>query len=783
MSDSDAQPAVAEAESEAISSAAETAEPITEGQMESVAAPDDGTRQAQITSAFETSMQDLFESADPDGNGILQYQDFYAIFSTPEYGFNFTEEEIHSLYQHTDADADGQITYKELSVAAKPHILEILQQQQHGSDWVEIYSREHGVVYLNKMTGESQQHAPDGLTASEDDIVADAIVTHFTLRDPEATGLVDFNTFCLDLQAQELGLFLSVEEVTALVEVHPPDDQQMVNYYNLSPTVRNYVMQLYQGRDPHPGHWCRLKTSQFGVFWFNKLSGAMQQEVPDDVILGVQAAPGGFTPTVVEGTSVADAERAEAYRKQVEELQGQLAAGSGTGGAGGLKVDELEAKLKEKELELTKIKEELEQVKRSEGALKSSQTQEQGQISEVIQARDDALAKIQSLQSERDKALIESKDSKARTTALEEQISELETAFEASRAQCQKLESNLSKQKKSASALQSEVDKQDTLVAEIDELKEQLRDTRALLEEKTRNLASARSQIKQAREQMKKAKEEAAQANDLRLQLHDGREQLQTTKAFLSSKSKLLATKTDEIKRLEQKMAALLEQDERRSKILEDLLARHSSLQFQVSGPDPALGLESTRPLSASPLPQDRDGDSLYITNVPATRGRKPSPQRQQPSPQQQYQYQATQQATTRRKSSTSLLPPLHQQRQSQVDVPTEEDDIAACHIRVGDRVLIRGERVDGITKQYTAQVKYLGRLDNEYIDYNIYAGVKMDDKIGDTDGLYKGKRYFKCTQEHGRFVPLSDIISVVASRAPKRRTQTQSQTRREAFP
>ncbi|XP_065913818.1 uncharacterized protein [Dysidea avara] len=56
---------------------------------------------------------------------------------------------------------------------------------------------------------------------------------------------------------------------------------------------------------------------------------------------------------------------------------------------------------------------------------------------------------------------------------------------------------------------------------------------------------------------------------------------------------------------------------------------------------------------------------------------------------------------------------------------------------RVGDRVLVDGY-LPGV-------VKYVGDLDSDFINSQVYVGVKLDDPVGDSDGIINGKRYFKC--------------------------------------
>ncbi|EGD72410.1 hypothetical protein PTSG_00430 [Salpingoeca rosetta] len=70
---------------------------------------------------------------------------------------------------------------------------------------------------------------------------------------------------------------------------------------------------------------------------------------------------------------------------------------------------------------------------------------------------------------------------------------------------------------------------------------------------------------------------------------------------------------------------------------------------------------------------------------------------------------------------------------------------------KVGDRVLVTGDRV--------GLVRWVGRLDTPYINPNIHVGVHLDDPIGDTDGVLKGKRYFSCPEQHGVFVSKDEVI------------------------
>ena len=111
-----------------------------------------------------------------------------------------------------------------------------------------------------------------------------------------------------------------------------------------------------------------------------------------------------------------------------------------------------------------------------------------------------------------------------------------------------------------------------------------------------------------------------------------------------------------------------------------------------------------------------------------------------------------------------------------------------AKQLHTGQRVLIRMKRseFDLEPQQYTGIIKYVGKIDSEFIDNRVYVGVKLDEPgellvsfssshtcthththththtVGDTDGLVKGKRYFHCPAKHGKVVRLSNVVAVL---------------------
>ncbi|XP_064393563.1 cingulin-like [Halichondria panicea] len=93
---------------------------------------------------------------------------------------------------------------------------------------------------------------------------------------------------------------------------------------------------------------------------------------------------------------------------------------------------------------------------------------------------------------------------------------------------------------------------------------------------------------------------------------------------------------------------------------------------------------------------------------------------------------------------------------------------IMARQLKTGQRVVIRMKKseYDFEPQQLTGIVKYVGKIDSEYIDNRIYVGVKLDEAAGDTDGLIKGKRYFTCPQKHGKIVRISNVVAVLPNKS-----------------
>ncbi|XP_021352483.1 coiled-coil domain-containing protein 186-like, partial [Mizuhopecten yessoensis] len=99
-----------------------------------------------------------------------------------------------------------------------------------------------------------------------------------------------------------------------------------------------------------------------------------------------------------------------------------------------------------------------------------------------------------------------------------------------------------------------------------------------------------------------------------------------------------------------------------------------------------------------------------------------------------------------------------------------EKEDILCNFVSPGDRVLYSvpqkppryGKKIVPKPKIYTGIVKYRGTLDKPGFDPRIFLGVRLDDPVGETDGMYKGMRYMYTPFDQGKFFKLLDATSVL---------------------
>ncbi|XP_057292294.1 centrosomal protein of 112 kDa-like isoform X2 [Hydractinia symbiolongicarpus] len=89
--------------------------------------------------------------------------------------------------------------------------------------------------------------------------------------------------------------------------------------------------------------------------------------------------------------------------------------------------------------------------------------------------------------------------------------------------------------------------------------------------------------------------------------------------------------------------------------------------------------------------------------------------------------------------------------------------------VAVGDRVLTNVlqecAQHGRSQREHTGVIKFIGFIEGN--DKDVYIGVRLDDKVGTTDGKIEGRRYFRCEPKRGKIVHLDDIVKVLESQHP----------------
>eukprot|EP01147_Barroeca_monosierra_P009370 gene9370-10384_t len=463
--------------------------------------------------------------ADNDNTGKVTFDQFAMVFAAENMGAAITYEDAQNLFEELDEENTGSILYtNNLSNIVKSFIEKLKSADDTDSDWIEVYSLRDGILYFNKTTRHTQFELPESYVTAADEIVADAFSTHFAMRDPNLTGKVDFNTFCIDLQTDQLGFFLTPDEVEAIIHAHPPiDEEGTMEYITLAPLLRNYITQLYAGRQPHPGHWVRLLTRQY-----------VPKSKPED-------------------------------KRRIHELMEEvLQLRRLTDGTASHKIQKAECSVQTDD----------------NGTLKQPSTTDKQLLDSTLIAKEHLEKELAEVKKElKQKSLEFSAKSETTISKLEEQLQQTKLELEARQRNCTQQEEELSNFEKHIAELSPYVEKHANLEKRVVTLETKLKETTALCEERSKSLTSARNQIKALKEQSSRINEDSAEVKQLRDRLHEYEELHRTNKAFLDSKTKLLQQKNDRIRLLEARLASLDEQNGKRSSAVARVLDRTSVVQ------------------------------------------------------------------------------------------------------------------------------------------------------------------------------------------------------------
>eukprot|EP00040_Diaphanoeca_grandis_P008863 m.46673 g.46673 ORF g.46673 m.46673 type:complete len:949 (+) comp20303_c0_seq1:475-3321(+) len=141
----------------------------------------------QTTLTFRSLCKDLFNLADADGNGVLDYREFRAAFSSSTLKLGLSENEMKRLMKFADRSQTGVVNLEEfihlvknLNVALA-QVLEAETSTDDRNDWCHIRDPQtQQLIYMNKRTGQTKQDKPAGFESSR---VEPLEFEYFTLDD------------------------------------------------------------------------------------------------------------------------------------------------------------------------------------------------------------------------------------------------------------------------------------------------------------------------------------------------------------------------------------------------------------------------------------------------------------------------------------------------------------------------------------------------------------------------------------------------------------------------
>ncbi|XP_006817154.1 uncharacterized protein LOC100371263 [Saccoglossus kowalevskii] len=374
--------------------------------------------------------------------------------------------------------------------------------------------------------------------------------------------------------------------------------------------------------------------------------------------------------------------------------------------------------------------------------------------------------------------------------------------------------------------LETELEVVPILEKELDETKETLALSKKHLQERKAQLSLARQTIKDQRNKIQSLEAEVSTIPDLEEELRMAHYEILTLKKLLIGKDSLVVQKTQELENIKDQMNGdVWSKYIATYPIGAHLKINHidsspSSSTYNSDGNNYNKGVQQNGMVESSspthhrvhkyPINKQLDVSRPPYTNstnieqrqrlessTSGDRGTEPPKQEQlsnspkrrvktaivKPQMANQKDWESPSNETRNRRPHTSLG--FHRRSPSpssirnggkpgHVHLPPgsvvlEEDWMRAHYLHVGDRITFKQEDKYSKNKDKDAEkppltgvVRFVGKVDRGYVDHKIYVGLRLDEPIGDTDGVILGKRYFNVMPRHGKLVKISEIISVL---------------------
>ncbi|XP_038069405.1 uncharacterized protein LOC119738570 [Patiria miniata] len=660
---------------------------------------------------FEKALQDTFETADMDKDGRIHLNDFIRIINS-DLSLILTKRDIAEITNHfrNEAGKVDKVSYGEFLPLAKRLVVAVFSARDSiADDWSFLHSRNVGAFWFNKRTGQSCRHAPNHIVTMQQQQLrhrkheGQALLKATEELKVTKAKLEDESTLRKDFE----------EKYTSLSSEHAITSRELQK-----------MERLYDK--------CRAESEKKSI-----MLDANEKE-KTKLLHKIEQLE----------ERVADAERTETNLDSVRDV-----------------------------------------LRNCQGALREHELD------------------IMSLQ--------------AKIDDLSKQLSESESKVEEGQGVIADLHRQLREEIKRNEKMETELKKVPDIKKELQEEKETLQLCQKKLEERNAVLTLTRQVNRENKTKIKTLETELSKLPSVEEELEIAQCEIYTLKQLIVGKDSLVAQKSQELdsvkERLDRGMEGgagsgnttrgrgtrngyppngvnyrVIRLQKRSSKSMQvgarskENKPSYNSSRIDISTPP----YDSSSSSSQSECKHQRlndchpDDEDVVATSVNASNGgllrllqKQGSVEEDEPTIYDLYtpegSYMPTSKTVTpclknganpRPKSSMARLGAEESSIMQKGTVMFEDDFLVAQCLQVGDRVRIKkkgGKR--GGTIQ-SGIVKFIGKVDKEYNhnDHRLYAGIRLDEAEGDTDGVIKGKRYFTVNPRHGKLVPITSVVAVL---------------------
>lgn len=180
-----------------------------------------GLTQAELTAHFQA----IFNAADKDGSGMLEYDEFVECLKGSDLGF--TPEEIDLLGGQADEDGSGTISFAEFAPLAYDLLVEHMAlaiEKEHNEG---MAKRSEAAMILSRLTKEELEETIMGLFKEADD---------------DSSGVIEKAEFAHAMRNADIGL--KDDEIDLLYSKVDTDGDGNVNYAEFAPLCYDILVEV-----------------------------------------------------------------------------------------------------------------------------------------------------------------------------------------------------------------------------------------------------------------------------------------------------------------------------------------------------------------------------------------------------------------------------------------------------------------------------------------------------------------------------------------------------------